>query len=111
VGENPPAEQKPRGVIHWVSASHGKRATVRLYNRLFNHEAPDSGDNDFMNCLNPDSLQVLDNCWVEQGLVDAPAEQAYQFEREGYFVADRYDHTADTPVFNQTIGLREDRSK
>jgi glutaminyl-tRNA synthetase len=111
VGENPPAEQKPRGVIHWVSASHGKQATVRLYDRLFSHEAPDRGGSDLMECLNPESLRVLENCWVEPALVDAQPEQGFQFEREGYFVADRHDHSPDKPVFNQTIGLREDRSK
>ena len=105
VGENPPEGIKPRGVIHWVSASQGKRATVRVYDRLFAHEAPDRGDGDFMQHINPDSLAVLENCWIEPGLEEAKAEQGFQFEREGYFVADRYDHCAENPVFNKTIGL------
>lgn len=107
VGENPPEGMKPRGVIHWVSATHGKQATVRLYDRLFNHEAPDRGKDDFLQHLNPDSLQVLDNCWVEPGLAEAAPEASFQFEREGYFVADRHEHSSEAPVFNRTIGLRD----
>jgi glutaminyl-tRNA synthetase len=106
VGENPPEGMKPRGVIHWVSASQGKQATVRIYDRLFDHEAPDRGEEDFMQHINPHSLSVLENCWVEPALANAVAESAFQFEREGYFVADRYDHSAVEPVFNMTIGLR-----
>lgn len=106
VGEDPPEGIKPRGVIHWVSYSQGKQATVRKYDRLFTHEAPDRGEEDFMQYLNPESLTVLDNCWIEPGLAEAEPETAFQFEREGYFVADRYDHTTDNPVFNMTIGLR-----
>ncbi|WP_210394874.1 glutamine--tRNA ligase/YqeY domain fusion protein [Motiliproteus sediminis] len=105
VGENPPEGIKPRGVIHWVSATEGKRATVRVYDRLFNHPAPDRGEADFMQHLNPESYRVLENCWVEPGLLDAAPETVFQFEREGYFVADRYDFSAETPVFNKTIGL------
>ncbi|MEH6551161.1 MAG: glutamine--tRNA ligase/YqeY domain fusion protein [Pseudomonadales bacterium] len=107
VGENPPDGIKPRGVIHWVSASHGVKAEVRVYDRLFNHEAPDKGDNDVLDYINADSLHVVSNAWVESGLENASPEQNYQFEREGYFVADRYDHTAEKPVFNKTIGLRD----
>lgn len=107
VGETPPEGIKPRGVIHWVSATHGQRATVRVYDRLFNIEAPDRGEQDFMQSVNPDSLTVLENCWIEPSLVTAKAEEAFQFEREGYFTADRYDHSIEAPVFNKTIGLRD----
>ncbi len=107
VGENPPEGMKPRGVIHWVSATHGRQATVRLYDRLFNHEAPDRGEADFIQHLNPDSFSLLENCWVEPGLANAAPESSFQFEREGYFVADKIDHSADQPVFNRTIGLRD----
>jgi glutaminyl-tRNA synthetase len=107
VGESPPEGVKPRGVVHWVSASHGTQATVRLYERLFLDEAPDGGDEDLLQKLNPDSLQVVDNCWVEPGLASAEPEQAFQFERVGYFVADRYLHSADRPVFNRTIELKD----
>ena len=107
LGNDPEDGVKPKGVIHWVSAREGRRATVRLYDRLFNHAAPDKGEGDFMELINPDSLQVVTQAWIEPALAQATAEQNFQFEREGYFVADRYDHTADAPVFNRTIGLRD----
>ncbi len=106
LGVNPEDGVNPKGVVHWVSASHGKQAVVRVYDRLFNHEAPDRGEDDFMQHLNDESFAVLENCWIEPGLAEAAPESCFQFEREGYFVADRYDHTADSPVFNKTIGLR-----
>jgi glutaminyl-tRNA synthetase len=107
VGQSPPEGIKPRGVIHWVSAAHGQRATVNLYDRLFIDPTPDSGDKDFMQQLNPDSLQVISDCWIEPGLETAAPEQAFQFERIGYFVADRYSHNSENPVFNRTIGLKD----
>lgn len=111
LGADPDDGIKPKGVIHWVSASHGKRATVRLYDRLFNHEAPDRGGEAFLDHVNPESLLELDNCWIEPGLADAEAEAHFQFERTGYFVADRYDHTSEQPVFNRCIGLRDSWAK
>lgn len=107
LGEDPADGGKPKGVIHWVSASHGRNAEVRLYERLFNHEAPDKGDNAFMDHINPDSLAVVKKAWIEPSLAGALPEQVFQFEREGYFVADRYDHSKEKPVFNRTIGLRD----
>ena len=106
-GEDPADGIKPKGVIQWVSASAGCRATVRLYDRLFTHEAPDRGDNAYMDFLNPDSLRVVENAWIEPSLAAAAPEQGFQFEREGYFVADRYEHSPEQPVFNRTIGLRD----
>jgi glutaminyl-tRNA synthetase len=107
VGASPPEGIKPRGVIHWVSAAHAQRATVNLYDRLFNDPTPDSGDKDFMQQLNPESLQLVSDCWIEPGLERAAPEQAFQFERIGYFVADRYSHNSENPVFNRTIGLKD----
>lgn len=107
VGNDPEDGVKPKSVIQWVSATQGRQAEVRLYDRLFNHEAPDRGGDDFLAHLNPDSLKVVEDCWVEAALVDAKPEQVFQFEREGYFVADRYEHSAEKPVFNRTIGLRD----
>jgi glutaminyl-tRNA synthetase len=78
-----------------------------LYDRLFNHESPDRGDREFLDYINPDSLRVVAQAWVEPSLLEATPEQHFQFEREGYFVADRYDHSAETPVFNRTISLRD----
>ena len=107
LGVDPEDGVKPKGVVHWVSASKGKKAVVRIYDRLFNHDAPDRGEEDFKQHLNPESYSTIENCWVEPGLVNAKPESNFQFEREGYFVADRYEHSAETPVFNKTIGLRD----
>jgi glutaminyl-tRNA synthetase len=107
IGENPEDGIKPKGVIQWVSASAGRQAEVRLYDRLFTDEAPDKGDKNFLDCINPESLLVVEQAWIEPALAEAEAEQAYQFEREGYFVADRRDHSEQRPVFNKTIGLRD----
>jgi len=98
---------KARGVIQWVSAERGIPATVRVYDRLFNHETPDKGDNDFMDHINPDSLMTQTNCIVEPSLKNAKPEDRFQFEREGYFVADRFESSAEQLVFNKTIGLRD----
>jgi len=106
-GADPADGVKPKGVIHWVSATAGKKAEVRIYDRLFVHEAPDKGGEDFMQHLNPAALTVLQNCYIEPSLVAAAPESGFQFEREGYFVADRYDHSSERPVFNKTIGLRD----
>ena len=106
VGENPPEGIRPRGVIHWVSASHNVDCEVRLYDRLFNDEAPDAGDKDFMDYLNPESLVRIEQCKGEIGLIDATAEGAYQFEREGYFCRDE-SRGSDKLVFNRTIGLKD----
>ncbi|MGI2029182.1 glutamine--tRNA ligase/YqeY domain fusion protein [Endozoicomonas acroporae] len=106
VGEDPPEGIRPRGVIHWVSATHGQQAELRIYDRLFSHPAPDRGEEDFLSHVNPDSLKVT-QAWVEPSLVTAAPEQSFQFEREGYFVADRRDHCAEHPVFNLTIGLKD----
>ncbi len=110
VGENPPEGVRPRGVIHWVSATEGQEAELRMYDRLFTHEAPDKGDEDFMDHINPESMKVQ-TAWIEPSLVKAVGESRFQFEREGYFVADRYDHSAETPVFNLTIGLKDTWAK
>jgi glutaminyl-tRNA synthetase len=107
LGNNPADGVKPKGVVHWVSASEGVAVELRLYDRLFTHEAPDKGGADFVDYLNPGSLVVKKDCLMEPGLVQAEPEQIFQFEREGYFVADRYDHSAAQPVFNKTIGLRD----
>jgi glutaminyl-tRNA synthetase len=111
VGNDPADGIKPKGVVHWVSASKGIPAEIRLYDRLFTEPEPGSGGVDFMEHVNRDSLKVLQGCLVEPGLVTAVAEQNIQFEREGYFVADRFDHSSDKLVFNKTIGLRDTWAK
>ena len=105
VGENVEGV-KPRGVIHWVSAEHGVRAVIRNYDRLFAHPNPDAGEEDFISYLNPKSFEETEGV-IEPALLAAAPEQSFQFEREGYFVADRYDHKEGQPVFNRTIGLRD----
>ena len=100
-----PEGRKVKGVIHWVSAEKGVPAEVRIYDRLFSSEDPEDGE-DFLDNLNPDSLQIV-QAMVEPSLAQANPEDRFQFEREGYFVADRYDHTAKKPVFNRILDLRD----
>lgn len=102
--ENP--EQKPRGVIHWVCAQNAKAVQVNLYQRLFLEENPDKAEGGFLSVVNPNSLEQT-TAYLEPAAANCAAETVFQFEREGYFVADRFDHTSDKPVFNKTIGLRE----
>jgi len=110
-GKDPADGVKPKGVIHWVSAVHGVRAEVRLYDRLFVHEAPDKGSEDFLQHINPDALKVLVDCIIEPSLAGVEPESSFQFERQGYFVADRRDHSVTKPVFNRTIGLKDSWAK
>ncbi|MEH6518047.1 MAG: glutamine--tRNA ligase/YqeY domain fusion protein [Halioglobus sp.] len=107
LGEDAPDGIKPKGVIHWVSAAKGVQATVRLYDRLFSVEEPDKAEGALTDQLNPDSLLVITGAWIEPGLALVEPEHRVQFERQGYFVADRLDHQPDAPVFNRTIGLRD----
>ncbi len=111
VGENPPEGIKPRGVIHWVSATDNVECEVRLYDRLFNDEAPDAGDKNFLDHINPDSLTVLKGCRAERGLARAEAEHSYQFEREGYFCLDSVHANDSQLVFNRAIGLKDNWKK
>lgn len=103
----PGASRKVKGTIHWVSASHSTAAEVRLYDRLFNvpHPAGDR-ERDFIEHLNPDSLEVLDNARLESGLDSAAPGQHFQFERLGYFTPDA-DTGPDRPVFNRAVTLRD----
>ncbi len=109
VGANPPEGVRPRGVIHWVSASHSIDCEVRLYDRLFTDEAPDAGEKNFLDALNPHSLTVLSGCRGEQGLAGAAGGDHFQFEREGYFCVDGKLSGEGGLVFNRTIGLKEGR--
>ena len=109
VGESPPEGIRPRGVIHWVDANECINCEVRLYDRLFNEAAADSGDKNYLDHINPDSLQVLTGCKAEIGLADAIAEDTYQFEREGYFTRDG--KAGGGLVFNRTIGLKDNWKK
>jgi glutaminyl-tRNA synthetase len=104
LGKNPEG-RKVRGVIHWVSAKYAKEATIRLYDRLFNVPNPGAMD-DFNEALNPESLSVI-TAMVEPSVAEAEPETRFQFEREGYFTTDRYDHSADKLVLNRTVTLRD----
>ena len=106
-GEDPPEGIRPRGVVHWVSATECVDCEVRLYDRLFSDPAPDAGDRNFLDFINPASLTVLSGCKVEIGLAEAVAGDNYQFEREGYFCRDTEAGSENTLVFNRTIELRD----
>ena len=102
------ANRKVKGTIHWVSAQHAVAAEIRLYDRLFSVEKPDdeSDGRTYRDHLNPDSKKTVAG-WIEPAAAQAAPEQSFQFERSGYFVADRRDHTADKPVFNRSVTLRD----
>ena len=101
---------KVKGNIHWVSARHAYAAEVRLYDRLFAVEAPGEGGRDFIADLNPDSKRVV-AAQLEAALKDAAAEDRFQFERHGYFVADRIASKPGVPVFNRTVTLKDSWAK
>ena len=105
LGEDPDDGVKAKGVIHWVDAATGIPAEIRNYDRLFTVEDPSKAGN-MDDVINSTSL-VVDHAIVEASLASAEPEDRFQFEREGYFVADRFDHTHDKPVFNRVIGLRD----
>ena len=108
LGKNPEG-RKVKGVIHWVSESHSIPAEMRLYDRLFSHPNPDTLDN-FLDGINPDSLEVLSDSRVEASLLSAETGVPYQFERTGYFCRDA-DSSADKLVFNRTVTLRDSWGK
>lgn len=105
LGEDPDDGIKAKGVIHWVDAATGISAEIRSYDRLFTVEDPSKADN-MDDVINPTSL-VVGQAIVEASLASAVPEDRFQFEREGYHVADRFDHASDKPVFNRVIGLRD----
>ncbi|MET3009125.1 glutamine--tRNA ligase/YqeY domain fusion protein [Stenotrophomonas koreensis] len=102
------ANRKVKGTIHWVSAQHAVAAEIRLYDRLFSVENPDdeADGKTYRDYLNPESRKVVTG-YVEPAAASAAPETSFQFERTGYFVADRYDHRADRPVFNRAVTLRD----
>jgi glutaminyl-tRNA synthetase len=108
LGKNPEG-RKVKGVIHWVSEQHALSAEVRLYNRLFALPQPDNEDN-FLDAINPNSLELLSDCKVEASLANALPEARFQFERNGYFCLDK-DSVAGKLVFNRTVTLRDNGEK
>ena len=108
----PGADRKVKGTIHWVSAKHAVATEVRIYDRLFSVAAPDSEEDgkSWLEHVNPLAKRVV-QAWLEPAAADVAPEQRFQFERLGYFVADRVDHRASAPVFNRTVTLRDTWAK
>ena len=101
---------KAKAAITWVAVADGVSAEVRLYDRLFTDPQPDAGGKDFLASLNPESLKTV-TAYVEPSLAQAAADDKFQFERHGYFVADREDHVPGKPVFNRVTGLKDSWGK
>jgi glutaminyl-tRNA synthetase len=98
--------KKVKGTIHWVDANASKKVEIRLYDRLFKIENPENLDD-----MNPDSLQVLTNCFIEQAVITEKPDVRYQFERQGYFYIDPIDSTDEKPVFNRIVPLKDSWTK
>jgi len=110
-GGNSPDGRKVKATLHWVSAEHGVKSEVRMYDRLFNDEDPSGHkDIDFKEFMNPDSLQILPECYLEPFVKDSKPFDHFQFERLGYFNMDP-DSTPEKPVFNRTVALRDSWAK
>jgi len=104
--------RKVKGTIHWISAKHAVNAEVRLYDRLFTVPGPTHADNkDYSEYLNPDSIKIVRNAFLEPSLANAKKGIHYQFERKGYFILDSSDSTEDNLVFNRTVTLRDTWAK
>ena len=106
-GGDPADGRKVKSTIHWVEANEAVDAEVRLYSNLFTDPDPDAADKDFLECLNPDSLEVLTGCKIERSLAAAKAPGSYQFMRLGYFCPDSKDSTPEHPVFNRSVSLKD----
>lgn len=106
----PDANRKVKGTLHWLSVAHSIPAEVRLYDRLFNVENPSADERDFRELINPNSLEVRTNCYVEEYLKDAKPLDHFQFQRIGYFNVDT-DSTAEKLVFNRTVSLKDSWAK
>jgi glutaminyl-tRNA synthetase len=104
------ANRKVKGTLHWVSADHCQQAEVRIYDRLFNVENPSADERDFRELLNPESLQILNNCYVEKYAAERQPGEYLQFQRIGYFMAD-INSTAEKLIFNKTVGLKDTWAK
>ncbi len=106
-GGDPADGRKVKSTIHWVEANEAVDAEVRLYSNLFTDPDPDAADKDFLECLNPDSLEVLTGCKIERSLAAAKAPESYQFMRLGYFCPDSKDSAPEHPVFNRSVSLKD----
>ena len=104
------ANRKVKGTLHWVSVDHCKKAEVRIYDRLFNVENPSAEESDFRELLNPDSLTIMQDCYVEDYAADKQPGEYLQFQRIGYFMAD-LDSKLGHLIYNKTVGLKDTWSK
>lgn len=112
IGSNPPEGIQCRAAIHWVSTQHCVDGEVRLYDRLFTSETPDAEEGGFLSALNRDSLHLITDAKLELPLASADPESIFQFERLGYFVADRHDHIPnERAVYNRTVSLKDSWTK
>jgi glutaminyl-tRNA synthetase len=112
-GGNAPDGRKVKGTMHWVSAKHALKTEVRCYDRLFNDPKPDSKkhEQDWKSFINPESIQICEDAYLEPSLADAKSEESFQFERTGYFNVDSKDNCDGKPIFNRTVTLRDSWAK
>lgn len=110
-GGDAPDGRKVKGTLHWVSEQHGVGAEIRLYDRLFTVPIPEQAGDAWLDNLNPDSEQIIKDCIIEPALSSAKPESYFQFERLGYFCADRFDHNKEHPVFNRIVTLKDSWAK
>ena len=103
-------KHKVKGVIHWLSAQHAHAAEIRLYDRLFRVAYPGREGRDYLSDVNPGAMKLV-NGYLEPSLRDAEGEARYQFERHGYFIADRRHSRPGAPVFNRAVTLRDSWGK
>ncbi|MDO4750115.1 MAG: glutamine--tRNA ligase, partial [Eubacteriales bacterium] len=107
-GGDPADGRKVKGAtMHWVDAAASVDAEVRVYGNLFSDPDPDGAERDFIDCLNPNSLEVLTGCKLEPALAKAKASDSFQFLRQGYFCVDNRDSSPEHPVFNRAVPLRD----
>ena len=106
-GGNTPDGRRIKGTIHWVDAETAADAEIRLYSSLFTAPDPEDGDQDFLDCLNPDSLETLTGCKLESSLANSVPGDGYQFLRLGYFCVDNKDSTKEHLVFNRSVSLKD----
>ena len=110
-GGTPADGRKVKGTLHWVSAEKGVTASVKLYDRLFNEIKPGKGKDDFIEDLNPNSLETRSGAVLEPELIKVKPGETVQFERLGYFTADAVESTVENPSFHRTITLKDSWAK
>jgi len=110
-GGNSPDGRKVKATLHWVSAAHAFNAEVRHFDNLLTVSNPAESELDFMELINNDSREILTNCKLEPALKELPVESRIQFERIGYYCVDRVDSKPGKPIFNRTVGLRDEWSR